>query len=871
MSSPYYDTTAIIQVIGCVFNNPALLDDTDKYTIHEQDFIEEFHKIVFGSIYNIHATGSSITIDAIVDYLDNRPKFAAVFKQNKGIEYLTQVSTVASEDTFNYYYNRLKKMTLLRAYANVGLDVTDLYDPSEVLDSKRKQKQEDWLDNSSLVDIADAIDARIESVKASFVDEELGLGNQAGDNIFELIESLRACPEVGIPLYGRLINTVTRGARLRKFYLRSAATGVGKAIPNDTLIPTPQGWRKVGDIKVGDYLFGQDGKLTKVLATYPQGEKDIWEVTFKDGRVAECCKDHLWTYRYESHRGHAYRTESLEEILERTSKVKNGLINSDGRGFRFHIPLNDMLEYPEKKFSVHPYVMGAFLGDASFRYTPSQKALEFSSKNDELPGIICSFMEGYTFKKASAYNYTYTFKPIDDLNHNLWVEEVLKDYPELWNVKSEDKFIPQEYLFGSIEQRFYLLEGLLDTDGTIDTNKGRVSFATVSPKLRDGVIELCRSLGMIANYGVDKREDKYTTGECYDIHIQCKKEMKPLLFRLSYKHERALKYAESKKREEHKDHLAIVDIKKTDRKAEMTCFTVDNESHLFLMNDFIVTHNTRAMIADACNFACDEIYDEQFGWYKNGYSEPTLFIATEQDLGEIQTMMLAFLSDVNEDHILTGRYLEGEYDRVIHASEILKRSNLWVEQLPDFSLQDVENKIKKHIREHDVKYVCFDYIQTSMKILEEVTRRSGGVKLREDNVLFMLSVRLKDLCNKYGIFIESATQLSGDYKQDDSPDQTLLRGAKSIADKVDYGSILLSVTNDDLVKLDPILTSGQFEIPNIKLSVYKNRRGPYKGVYLWCAANLGTCRIQPQFVTNYNHELLPIEDIKVIVDKESAF
>lgn len=479
------------------------------YTITEEDFTEEFHKIVFGSIYNIHLKDSSVTLDSIIDYLSNRPQYEAVFKINKGIEYLQKVSQLATADTFNYYYNRLKKFTLLRAYDAFGLDMSQFYDPDNITDSAKRQKQEDWLDNTSLVKIADLIDDKIEEIKSKYVEDDCGEGYQAGDGVEQLILDLEQHPEVGIPLYGRLINTVTRGARLRKFYLRSAATGVGK---------------------------------------------------------------------------------------------------------------------------------------------------------------------------------------------------------------------------------------------------------------------------------------------------------------------------------------------------------------------------TRTMVADACNFACDSIYDEEFGWHKNGYPEPTLFIATEQDKSEIQTMMLAFLSQVNEEHILNGQYDAGERERVMYAADILKRSPLWIEELPDFSLQDVENMIKKHIREHDVRYILFDYLHSSMKILEEVTRRSGGVRLREDNILFILSTRLKDICNKYGVFIMTGTQLSGDYRNDDAPDQNLLRGAKSIADRTDVGMILLSVTDDDLVKLEPILAANpNFTTPNIKLSVYKNRRGRYKGVYLWCEADLGTCRVQPMFCTTYRYELVSIDNIKVIVEEPGAF
>ena len=155
---------------------------------------------------------------------------------------------------------------------------------------------------------------------------------------------------------------------------------------------------------------------------------------------------------------------------------------------------------------------------------------------------------------------------------------------------------------------------------------------------------------------------------------------------------------------------------------------------------------------------------------------PTLFITTEQELEEIQTMMLAFISNVNEEHIINGQYTDDEEERVLTAAKILKEAPLYVEELPDFSLKDVEDKIKKNIREHDVKFVFHDYIHTSLKILEEITRRSGGIRLREDNILFMLSTRLKDICNQYGIFIMSATQLNGDYKDAKVPDQNLLRG-----------------------------------------------------------------------------------------------
>ena len=509
MASKYIDTTAIMQVIGSVFKNPQILEYTDKYSIVDEDFADDFHKIAFGAIYKIYELGADkITLENISDFLASRPKSAAIFKQQKGEEWLLKVSETCLPEAFDYYYGRLKKFTLLRAYDAYGVDVSDIYDPDNILDAKKKQVQEDLLDNSTLEQIADKIDNKIEMIRLKYVDDVGGEAIQAGDGIIELINNLKEHPEVGVPLYGPLINTVTRGARLKKFYLRSAPTGVGKS---------------------------------------------------------------------------------------------------------------------------------------------------------------------------------------------------------------------------------------------------------------------------------------------------------------------------------------------------------------------------RTMIADACYIACNEIYDERFGWIHNGTKEPTLYIATEQEKSEIQTMMLAFLSGVNEEHILNGTYEADEEERVRKAAQILTESPLYIEELPDFSLKDIEDRIKKNIRDHDVKYVFHDYIHTSLKILEEITRRSGGVKLREDNILFMLSIRLKDICNQYGIFIMSATQLNGEYQSSETPDQNLLRGAKAIADKIDYGAILLPVKDEDLVKLDKILCTNVFEQPTIKMSVYKNRRGRYKGIYLWCKADLGSCRVEPMFCTTYDYEMKSIDDIKIVLEEESAF
>jgi hypothetical protein len=137
----------------------------------------------------------------------------------------------------------------------------------------------------------------------------------------------------------------------------------------------------------------------------------------------------------------------------------------------------------------------------------------------------------------------------------------------------------------------------------------------------------------------------------------------------------------------------------------------------------------------------------------------------------------------------------------------------------------------------------------------------------------MISIRLKDLCNQYQVFILTATQLNADYISAQQYDQNLLRGAKAIADKIDAGMIMLEVSQDDLKALDLFLKQNpEFDKPVIKMSIYKNRRGRYKDVLLWCKADRGTCRIEPMFVTDYQYKHIDIQPYKVNVkEPKSAF
>ena len=857
----YVDSESCVQLIGCAMSDPSLMDDDGAYFYNEDDFTSEFHKVVFGAIYNLYIMGAThLDVKTIDSYLKDRPKSYAVFKNGNGQKWLMEAMENADLNNFDYYYNRVKKMTLLRGYIKVGLDVSWLLDMDNIFDLKKRQSQLEYFDSLSLEEVADKLENRILNIRSTYVDNSIEDGSLLGDGIEKLVTSLEETPDVGAPGYGDLVNAITRGQRLGRFYIRSAATGVGKALPNSTVIPTPNGQKTVGEIQTGDYLFDAFGKPTKVLGVFPQGQREVWEITFMDGRKAKCSKDHLWSYCTRGQKPHSrknrkFYTKTLEEI-------SNMEIHSQSQGYRILIPQQHAVEYTTKEYYIPPYSFGALIGDGSFRYNNTNKALTFSSDDKEIVEILADEM-GYNFHKNSGFNYGWTFQFKDkdkrtDQRVNVWVEEILKDYPVLWNTKSETKFIPRKYLEGDINQRLDLLNGLLDTDGSIDKEKGRVSYFTVSPFLKNNVIELCESLGFKATYSIDNHKDSLPL---YCIHISGSPEQKTKLFKLKRKKDRLLKWLNNGKMKKSNDFNAIFKIKKLNYSEEMTCFLVDNKEHLFLMNDFIVTHNTRTMVADFLNTTCSKIW-KNGEWIDNGPSLPSMFISTELEIDELQTLAISFIADINEDKILSGKLDFDEKERVKEAINIFKDAPAYVYVVPDFGIKDIENLIKRNIRTRKIRYIYYDYLHSSMKIISDVARASGGMKLREDLVLFLLAVKLKEIATTFNVFIITSTQLNASWKTDDIPDQNLLRASKAIADKADIGEILLNVTQNDLDKLENVLTE-EAVIPNIKMSIYKNRRGKYTNCFLWMKANKATSRFDGLFLTNWNYELIPIEELNI--------
>ena len=367
------------------------------------------------------------------------------------------------------------------------------------------------------------------------------------------------------------------------FVIGGASMGGGKENPLYTPVLTPNGWVTMGSLKVGDMVNTPFGYPATVMQIFEHSNKDIYELETSDGRKAHCGLEHLWSFRtrkqiyeYRKHHivGRNLTTEDTASLIKRLEK-----------GQSIYLPTSHAQEFSEKDYVIHPYVFGVLLGDGCLTSRLNSSCFVISNSEDDIIQKVASF-SGANRVYANPCNYSKSIFTPNAHRYKEYLDSVgLVTY-------SYNKFIPQEYLWGSIKQRRELLYGLMDTDGCVE-DKNRFSFSTTSKQLAEDFMFLCRSLGYIVTLHEDKRSDKYTQGTSYDICIQTD----DVIFS-SNKH--LSRYKANIKKSTRKyartnDHIRIKSIRKVG-KCDTRCIWIDDPLHLYIIDDFIVTHNTAAAV-----------------------------------------------------------------------------------------------------------------------------------------------------------------------------------------------------------------------------------------------------------------------------------
>ena len=274
---------------------------------------------------------------------------------------------------------------------------------------------------------------------------------------------------------------------------------------------------------------------------------------------------------------------------------------------------------------------------------------------------------------------------------------------------------------------------------------------------------------------------------------------------------------------------------------------------------------TRFLLGEACYLSFPMRYSwETMEWKITGNAEKTLFIATEQAKEEIQTMVVAYLTGINEDVILYGHFTKEQQTIIDQAKEVIKKykNNLMIVQIPMPSVEIVKSVIRQNCIVNDTKNVFFDYIFSNPALLNEFR----DLRVREDVALLMLSTALKDLAVEQDVFMMSATQLnsSQDTNEKGIKNQNSIRGSKSIVDKADIAMIGGLVPDDQRDQIAPYVA--KYGMPTQVYDVYKVRRGKWTNLKIWSNVDLGTCRRSDVFVTDSNIKEIEVPIMEVNFD-----
>lgn len=256
---------------------------------------------------------------------------------------------------------------------------------------------------------------------------------------------------------------------------------------------------------------------------------------------------------------------------------------------------------------------------------------------------------------------------------------------------------------------------------------------------------------------------------------------------------------------------------------------------------------SRRMAGNATRLAIPMYYDTVADqWTNTGCNNKVLYVTTELEHAEVQTLVLAYMTGINEEKILNNKCSEAERERLMLAVEYLKQNdNLIIEYLPDPTIVTLKTLIKKHTLQDGVKYVFYDYIHIGAGLVANRDRQ-----MRDDVILLLLTNTLKELANELDIHISTATQLNGEYEEKEIKNENLIRGSKAVADKADIGAITLRTNAAEEELGRAIALKAKTLAPNFITDIYKNRRGKWTGIRIWRYIDLGTCRTTDCFITD---------------------
>ena len=505
------------------------------------------------------------------------------------------------------------------------------------------------------------------------------------ERVDQLYSQANSSDVTGVPTGFADLDRMTSGLQPGDLVIVAGRPSMGKAQPLDARVRTPGGWKRMGDLAVGDALASLDGRPSIVTGVHPQGVRQIYRIVFSDGRSAECCAEHLW----QVHCRHwpQPRVLATAEIIALLERVR----------YRDRL----WIDMPEGEFGhteelpVDPWVLGALLGDGSLCGT----AVRFSGTAEETIERLRA-RTADQLELVAAGGCDWRLVQADrgkQAGHHGQKANPLKRALEglgLWGRTSADRFIPRLYLDAPRAQRLDLLRGLLDTDGWAQ-RCGTVRLSTASEQLAQDVAELVRSLGGWCSTRT-KQPTCTVDGErragapawvCTISHPD-----PGSLFLISDKRARVAGGRSRRK-------MPVIRSITPTRKAQAQCISVSHPSRLYLTDDYVVTHNTAFSLNIGEHVAVNE-------------GLPVAVFSMEMGATQLAMRMVCSVGRLDQQRLRTGRLVDDDWPRLTSAIQKMQEAQLFIDETPALNSLELRARSRRLSRQcGQLGLIIVDYLQ----------------------------------------------------------------------------------------------------------------------------------------------------------------
>ena len=754
-----------------------LLDNTawDRVAdlVTEQDFYRADHRLIFLHIGQLIEHAKPADALTVAETLERSGKLAEVGGQS----YLGSLAlNTPSAANIRRYAEIVRERSIMRSLAAVGTEISDAaFNPM-------------GRDAKTLVDEAESRIFRIAEAGAKsrqgFVKID-PLLTETVERIDMLYNRENKNDVIGLATGFIDLDRMTSGLQPGELTIIAARPSMGKAQPLDAKVLTRVGWKRMGQLRLGDELASVDGKPSRVSGLFPQGARQVYRITFSDGRSTECCAEHLWRIHYRE--WEAPRVIQVSELIE--------LLHHARYRNRLYIETFEGQFGREDAFPVDPWLLGTLLGDG----TVTGSSVRFATADPDLLEHV-KVAAGQDFSINHAGNYDYRIaqsggavrKGVQGVNPNA-IKERLSELG-LWGCTSENKFIPRQYLEASRPARMALLQGLLDTDGWVE-RWGTVRISTASERLARDIVELIRSLGGSGSYTAKHPRYRYR-GECRDGRVAYVCNLQHPEPRSLLSLGRKLSRAPAARRRQRR--LNILSIEPT-RVTETQCISVTHPEHLYITDDYIVTHNT----ALAMNIVEHVVLE---------LKKAAAVFSMEMSGAQLAMRMIGSIGRFDQHELRTGTFKDEDWSHMVEAVGKLNEAQLYIDDSAGLNALEVRSRARRlHRQCGGLALIVVDYLQ--------LMSASGGREENRATEIAEISRSLKGLSKELKVPVVALSQLnrSVESRQDKRPMMSDLRESGAIEQDAD---LILFIYRDEVYNPDS---------PNkgiAEIIIAKQRNGP---------------------------------------------